>query len=390
LKRHWVNSAILVAVLIWAPLALAQTSGVQVGDTTLYPSVGISFGYDDNVALSNTDQISSYFYLISPALRWQAGSGRSQLTISYQIDHAEYRDSQFDDYTDHSLDAGWQYDPTGRSILNLSANYQRGHDRRGEGIREFLPATIPLEVDKYEQLGIDALYRYGADGARGRFEISGGFSDKDYRNNRELTPIGDYDERHLGAALHWRVAPKTRVIGELGYSEFDYDLADRDGDETFYGLGVAWDATAKTEGRASFRYLEKQFDNGDPGYSGEAWEVAVRWAPKEYSVVELSTSRLTDVALGASNVVVRDTMDISWRHEWRQRFATFLDAGLGDEEFIPGGRDDDVLYYGAGFSYQARHWLHIGLSYRHQDRDSSLPVFDYDRNEFLLSFEIAP
>jgi hypothetical protein len=384
------GSFVFLALFVCTSGLLAQESGVQVGGATLFPSIGLGIGYDDNITLSPDEEISSWYYLISPAIRLQTGSRRNEFLFEYGIDHADYQDSELDNYTDQWLSGIWHYTPTIRDEFSLSGRYQWSHDRRGEGLREFFPGSLPREVDEFELYSIDASYRHGADGARGKLELDAGLTGKQYQNNRELTRIGDYDQTRLSGAFYWRVANKTSLLVEAGVKDTDFDFSARDNDELFVGIGVAWEASARTEGRASYRYLDVDFDD-DPqaDYTGSGWEVSVRWMPKVYSVFEVTAIRETDVAFGSSNLLVREEVDVSWRHEWRPRFASFVDAGFLTEDFDPGLRDDDSFFYGIGASYSARHWLDVGVSYRHYDRDSSLPVFDYERNEFLLSFELS-
>ena len=368
---------------------LAQESGIRIGAATLYPTIGLSVGYDDNITLSPDNEISSWYYLISPALRLQTGTERNAFVFEYGLNYSEYQDSEFDNYADQWVSGVWQYAPTVRDELSLRGHIKFGHDRRGEGLREFFPETLQLDVDEFEIYSFNAFYRHGADGSRGRIELEAGFAEKEYQNNRDLTIIGDYDQTHFGGTFFWRVANKSSLLLEAGMSDTDYQFSDRDNDVGFVGLGVEWDASARTDGRVSYRYLERSFDGDQQSsFTGSAWEVSVRWTPKAYSVFELSALRETDVSFGSSNVLVREEVDLSWRHEWRPRFATFLDIGLLKEDFDPGDRDDELFFYGLGASYNARDWLDVGFSYRHFDRDSSLRSFNYERDEFLLSFEL--
>ena len=386
-KRHGV---VFLALWAAAPNLLAQEPGIELGAATLYPTIGLSIGYDDNITFSPDHEISSWYFLISPALRLQTGNRRNSFVFEYGLEDLDYKDSDFDDYTDHSLSASWQYIPTFRDELNLRGAYNFGHDRRGEGLRDFYPVDLRREVDQFEMLSVDVNYRHGADGARGRIELNGGLTEKQYQNNQQLTVFGDYDQWRYGGAFLWRVASKSSLFLEAGVSETDYKISTLDNKLSFVGVGVQWEATALTEGRASYRYQEMVFDDdGQDSYIGAAWEISVRWTPKTYSVVEFSAHKETDVAFGASNLLVRDGFDLSWRHEWRAKIASFLDVGWLEADYNPGARIDQLFFYGLGASYSARHWLDVGLSYRHYNRDSSLGVFDYQRNEFLLSFELS-
>ena len=377
----------------WSLAAQAQlTGGIQLGPVTAYPGLGISIGYDDNVALGSdgVDQrIESWFLVLSPAIRFEAGSKRSLYSLEIAMDIAEYEASPFDDYNDLKLTGGWEYDPTIRSTLAINAGYTEGHTRRGEGVRDFLlDRTLEREVDEYEQRSIDARYSYGASGARGRVDLTAGMSYFDYQNNLELTEIGNNDSRRLGLGFNWRMAPKTTLLTIARYSDYDFDVSDRDNDQLFYGFGVEWDATAKTSGRLELGYLEKTFDNPEnPSYSGESWQASVDWAVKDYSVFQFGTGRTASEAFGESTFLVRDYYEVAWRHQWRSRLGSTIDVGYSQENQDPGSRDDDFWSIGASVNYEFRRWLLVGLGLKHFERDSSEDTADYDRNEVLLSLE---
>ncbi len=386
-KRSVLSAA---ALFLLGSTAAAQETGISLGSWTLYPTVGLSIGYDDNVALTADNEIDSFFYLISPALRLETGSGASTFSLEYGIDYAEYEETSRDDYFDHHLLGTWDYRPTARSALQFDGRYERGHDRRGEGLQEFEPGLIDDDVDEYDLFGLAGMYGFGADGARGRLELNAAYEEVDYVNNRTLTRAGDHERFGYGATFYLRVAAKTSLLAEVRHSEIDYDSANRDSDETAYGVGLRWQATGASEGRAVIGRVDRDFD--DPlldGYTGTYWEVGASWRPLERTQVDLATRRETDEALGASQLLVREETAVSWRHLWRPRFMTAIDVSFLDEDFRPGPRDDDLVAFGISADYQWRPWLILGAAYRHYDRDSTIPEFNYERNEFLLTLELS-
>lgn len=380
------------AVCLLSHVALAQETGISAGSWTLYPTIGLSVGYDDNVALdSDSDnEIDSFFYLISPALRLETGTGASTFALEYGINYADYEHASNDDYFDHHLLGRWDYRPTARSGFQLDGRYERGHDRRGEGLQEFVPGGIEDDVDEYDLFGLGALYGYGADGARGRIELHAAYQDQEYVNNRALTRQGDREQLEYGATFYLRVAAKTSLLLEASHQDIDYDSSNRDSDQTGYGVGVRWQATGASEGRAVIGRLERDFD--DPaldGYNGTYWELGASWRPLERTQFDLATRRETDESFGASELLVRQEAALSWRHLWRPRFVTALDLRFQDEDFRPGPRDDETVAYGISADYQWRPWLILGASFRHFDRDSTIPEFNYRRNEYLITLELS-
>ncbi len=378
------------ALYLIAASASAQETGISLGSWTLYPTVGLSVGYDDNVALSPNSEIDSYFYLISPALRLETASGASTFALEYGLEWGEFEATSRDDYLDHYLAGRWGYEPTARSQLQLDGRYERSHERRGEGLSESVPGLIDEDVTEYDLLSFGGRYGYGADGARGRLEVFAGWEDREYQNNRDLTAQGDVERFGYGGTFYWRIAAKTSLLAEASRTDFDYDSSNLDGDETRYGVGLRWEATGSSEGRAVIGRVEHDFDAPAlEDYSGEYWELGASWRPLERTQVDLSTRRQTDEAFGASDLLVREEAAISWRHLWRPRFMTSVDLSFMDEDFRPGPRDDEIFAFGLSADYQWRPWLILGAGYRYFDRDSSIAQFNYKRNEFLLTLELS-
>lgn len=380
----------LALIFFMVEAVVAQENGIEVGAFTVYPTVGLSVGYDDNVALSADEPISSAFYLVAPAVRLETGTARSRLEIEYSIERGEYVDSKTDSFTDHRLTASWLYDPTVRSDLGLRAEWERGHDRRGEGLREEFAGTLDRDVDEFDHKSLGARYEYGAAGARGLLAVFADWTERSYRNNRDFSARGDFDSVRYGAELGWRIAPRTRLLAQASRQDIDYDLADRDGELTALAVGLEWEGSARTEGRALVGRQEREFDTpGLEGFTGGFWEIGASWRPVERSEFGLRSRRSTDESFGVSNLLVRRETMLSWRHVWRPRFVTSVDLGSLDEDFRPGPRDDELIRYGLSAEYQFRRWMIFGAGFQHVDRDSVLPEFDYDRSEVVISVQLS-
>jgi len=392
LKKIIKNKQLAVMSLLFCMLASsnAQELGVETGIGTIFPTVGLSIGYNDNVALSDNNEISSTFYQISPGLRLQTGSDRNRLQVDLTAEIGEFTETSFDDYTDYGITADWQFKANVRNKFGVNAGYRRGHDERGQGIREFIAGTPDLDVDEYDQTNLDFRYQYGANGARGRIELRAGLGDFEYVNNRAFTGVADYESEYLGGAFYWRGAPKTELLFDIETTNLEFDQGVRDSDELVFGVGVQWQATAKTEGRISVGYRERDLDDSNVAdYDAVNWEAAIRWLPRTYSIFELKTNRDTANAFGESLFLVRDSVELAWRHNWRSSLSTVVDIGFATEDLNPGGRDDDTNQFGVTLDYRYRPGILFGIGLRHTERDSNLQIFDYSQNTVLFSAELS-
>jgi hypothetical protein len=372
--------------------------GFTLGNMPVIPTIGLSLGYDDNVTMASRDEISSMFYMISPAVRWEIPSDRSVLSLSAAADIVRYEDSPIDDRESWSLRGDWVWDVSNRQNLGLFAEYREGVDRRGEGRRQGDAGLIPLDKDEWERLGIGGTWDYGAVGARGRLTLDAGAWGLEYTNNREgLTPDDpgttalDRDWRYLGGTFFWRVAPKTSLLADYRFVDTDYKTAVGSSSEMHtWGLGLTWDASARTTGRIQYGNQKRKFD--DPtkqSYDGPAWMASVSWRPRTYSVFTLSGTRSTQEPDGNGDYVLRQDITLSWLHDWATRFGTTVDIGYGEDDYRPDGRADDIFYWGVGARYTFNQHFRFGASVTGYDRNSEVPEFEYQRMVYLLTLEAS-
>jgi hypothetical protein len=354
---------------------------------TVYPGVDLAHGYDDNLFLRSTNRASSSFTIVSPYIRAEAKAGPHKFDLGLRIDDGRYHASAADSYTDYSLLGNADMVFSGRAGLKLRAEHRHGHDQRG-----FTDRPVSTTPDEFDNTGVDAIFRYGAPGARGRIEIDAGVFARRYTNNRFNTEGSDRDTAQLGGTFFWRVMPRTELLGQVGYRNIDYKLgsSDLDSTETKYLVGVKWEATVATTGTAKFGRLIKKFDSSvRQDFSGSSWDVGVRWSPLTYSVFDFVSSKQAGESTGVGDTVVSKIYGVTWGHAWNSRLRTQALAGFRNDAFTGAGvsRVDDTTSFGLKVGYDFRRWLRLGAEFTHSERDSNVTGFDYKRN--LLLFTIG-
>jgi hypothetical protein len=370
--------------------------GFTAAGLQVVPTIGLSLGYDDNITRASFSEISSWFYMISPAIRAELPSDRSVLGVTLGADFVRYQDSPIDDRDYWYLRGEWTWDVSPRQNLDLFAQYAEGADQRGEGRRQGDAGLIPLPPDEWQSTGFGGSWDYGAVAARGRLTLRGGLSELEYTNNRDDFVTGgtrqlDRDWYYLGGTFYWRVAPKTSVLADYQYTDMNYqEDFQQDSEMHSWMLGVTWDATARTTGRISYGDQKRSFD--DPtaeDYSGPVWMASVSWRPRTYSVFTLTGSRSTQEPNGNGDYVLRQDITLSWLHDWAPRFGTNVDIGYGEDEYRPDGRQDELIYWGVGARYAFNQHFRFGASITGYDRTSDEPEFEYDRLVYLLTLEAS-
>ena len=364
--------------------------GFTAAGMQIVPTIGLSIGYDDNITRSNILEQSSFFYIISPAIRVELPSDHSVLALTAGIDFYRYTDSKPDNREPWYVRGDWAWDISTRQDLNLFAQYSKGSDQRGTGSRQGDIGLIPFPLDDWKRVDYGGLWRYGAIGARGKLDLRAGASNLDYTNNRDRTYLFDRDWQYYGGTFFWRVAPKTSLLADLQYTDINYDYADSSSKETSWMLGVTWEASARTTGRISYGDQKKKFDNpGFDDYNGPVWLASISWRPRSYSAFTLSSTRNTQEPDGNAQYVVRQDISLAWRHDWATRFGTTVDIGYGEDDYRPDVRTDDIWYYGISAQYMINPHLRLGAGWQGYDRSSDEKEFSYRRNVYMLTLEAS-
>lgn len=366
------------------PTPRTGPAAVQVGDTPLYatPYIGVAAGRDDNLFLSESNEKSSWLWMVSPGIKVDARSPNSVFQFAYQGQIGRYTSSPDDNYVDHATRAQLDMAFSPRAFMRLGYDFIRGHDPRGSTDRAIAPRP-----DRYRLRYPNATFAFGAPGAQGRVEVYYGDTHKTYLNNRETTFLSDRNTTEFGGAFYWRVMPKTYVLAEVRETRIDYDAAQSpfSGEELrFYG-GVSWEATAATTGTVKVGRLEKDFRSGLPDFSGTSWEALITWAPRTYSTFDVYTSRQTSESTGLGRFILTEITGANWNHSWSSVMSSAVLLRYQRDEYQGFDRTDKTATLGLKVGYRMRRWLTLGAEYTLQHRDSNRSVFEYDKNLYLLT-----
>ena len=362
----------------------AGAASVQLGDTPMYvtPFLGLAAGRDDNLFLASTNEKSSSLYVTSPGLKVDARNADSVFQLAYQANLGVYADSRDDNYTDQSTLASVDFALSRQMYARLDWLYQYGPDPRGSTDR-----GISATPDRYriDRPGITLVY--GTPGAMGRVEAYYSDANKLYINNEATTSASNHDAEEFGAAFYWRVAPKTQLLVEargddIAYKDRSSGLSSQ---ETRYYVGATWEATAQTSGTFKVGSLQKKFDSGLPSYSSVGWEALVTWLPRSYSRVDFYSARYPQESTGLGTFVLSEATGFVWTHNWNSKVFTTLNARYQQDKYQGFDRNDDTSIVGARVGYRFRRWLTLGAEYTYTKRDSSIDIYDYNKNVYMLT-----
>ena len=393
--KNTLQATAVIGSLLFAVAAQAQVrpayqypdeasarAGIKLGDGPFYlnPYFGFGVGRDDNLFLARNNEVSSTILMFSPGITLTARGRATAFEFKYAAVVGRYPQSDADNYVDHSGRVMFDMTFDRRNFLRIGLDAVRSHDPRGSTDR-----PVAGRPDVYQEIRPSIGYAFGAPGARGRVELYASEADRRYQNNRATTAAADREIREVGAALYARLATRTYALVEGRHTDIAYKLPlSPSGEEQRLFGGLTWEATAATTGTVKVGRLERETDRGGED-TATVWEGIVSWNPRTYSKFDFFTSRTTNEATGVGRFILSSTGGLSWNHAWSSYFSTGVDLRYQKDEYRGFDRRDEIRSVGLKAGYKFRRWLTLGAEYNHTNRDSSLPIFEYDKNLYMLT-----
>src|ERR1700722_10618349 len=260
-----------------------------------HPHLDLESSYNDNVAISSTNQQADFSFLISPGLQLEYGSlDHNYLSLDYTLGIEEF-------YRLTNLNAV-NNDAVFRSLFNFSRIKLQGNDTFKDDTSEDFEAGTRIEQQQ-NVTDVSAEYsvnQYFSVGALYHQEL-----------DHYPTP-GQIDSQQYepGVALYYHVSPKTDVFGE-----FDYGVADvSEGPNAQFeaiNFGLRGKITSKITGNISVGYEHRDFSDSTPSLDTVVASVALHADFSRHTFADLSISRQVNPAsiVDASTSVTTTRVD---------------------------------------------------------------------------------
>lgn len=349
----------------------------------LYPFLGVGLGHNSNLTGVNVSPIDSGFVVLSPRMYADVKKGGSTHSLTYNGNFGRYFESSGDNFNEHELIAATRNQFTARADLEASAYYLVKQDARGSVNRAF-----SAEPDRWQAAGAHAQFGYGARNAPGRIEVDLTITDKHYQNNRNITEFFDVTSVNLGGTFFYRLAPRTRAIGEISVTQYGYksSRSPLDNTEMRYLAGVTWDATAATSGTIKAGWMTKNFKAGATAdIIAPTVDAVVRWSPRTYSMFDFVVQRSAMDSTGTGAATVNTSVGSSWTHRWKEFISTRALFSHLNSDFKGVSRSDRLTTLSVGGYYDVRTWLRLGAEYTHQRRSSTSSNVEFSRDVLLFT-----
>lgn len=357
---------------------------VPFGPFAVLPSLGASIGYTDNVGRTLNGSGSALIGL-RPAFAAVAQADAFNVAVVYESNITNaLSDSRFNAHT-HQIGAAISSQFSARADARVGVYAVLGQD--APGLVDYLTG-VPRD---WTGTGVAASLGYGAPDADGRVEFDLGLTDKRY-DLREIADQNDVATSRASSRFYYRIAPRTRLMLEGVYQNFDYRYPagrTKNSDEYRLRVGAEWNITSITSGSFRIGYVDKRFESGLTA-SNPDFALALNWTPKSYSRVAVFAVAAPSETTGPGQSRDMRGLGASWAFDVDDRVTARTFATHSRYDFIGADRQDTMDNIGFGTSYAFRRWLRFDAQYAYERRNSNSSGFDYTRNLVMFTATVAP
>ena len=373
----------LPAPLLYGAEGAVLDSGAQVDASILFLG-----GSDDNVALTNDNELSSSFFESKGQFSLLMNPGSFEHLLDISFNDRRYQDSKADNFTDWNASYLGHFEPTSRHRSDFNVSISKRHQQRGVGYTRYLeiPLSAPLEYSISE---VELSHEYGSLTASGRVGVAVRYDVFSFDNFSEFTDRLNYSSPQVKSWFNYDVGAVTSLSFDISYQNTDYVIADPDGSRDAVIMralvGTIWSGLAKTTGKVKLGYEKRNFDDdARTDYGGLAVDIGITWKPRTYSALVMELTRRTSES-GFSDLILDTTFNLSWEHSWSDVSATsMIYQFLNRDEQGNFKRTEKRNYVGAAYSKQIAKWLTLNAEYNITLNRSTEAIFDYDNQVFML------
>lgn len=367
--------------------------GYRMGQHFFFPSIGAGFRYDSNVFASATVPRSDVALVISPALtvtnapRFQRATPSAfTYELSLNADIHQYRQFESENRTDAQakLNTRWEL----AHDITIEGNFlaARKHDLRGDTA---LPpdASEPIPYTDLRAEGVFTKH-FGRLGV----ELNANVRNLEYENVPSISGAPLLQSARNGSIFTAHVKPFYEFSpGYRGFVRFRGNSRDYEGtgalnrDSNGYDIrgGLEFAVTPLISGSAEIGYLSQTYDNPlIAPFEGISFAAKAQWLITPLMTVTFNTERSVAETVTPDFEARLDTVyGAQVDYELMRNVILFGGIKRKKEEFRGlSVRSDDVTQLSAGVEYLMNRRLKLALEYQFQDRDSNIPVYDFDRH----------
>ena len=371
-----------------------------IADTLImYPSVSVSYGYNDNLLRAATNLIADSFVEVQPAFNVKTDWDNHELSFESNVKVRNYLSQKDENFIDGRLMLGGRLDYSAWESFALRLSQEWQHEERGTFNRNFgsRPTT-------YTMSGLTGIWDYQRDRYFHTLTAAATFFDYNDTDAVAFTDSNQDDrdrwEYTLTERLGYEAFDRTLVyiepsIGWRRYAQRGDDFGFfRDSSSWQMLVGVWYDFTEKTSMDIAVGRLGRSYD--DPrlrDISVPTLRAKLLWNPTEVTTITTTLKRdVVEQIIGDNGGAVDTTLSVQFDWELFYQNIISVGASYGTLESDTGGFSASFVNKTKSAFVAARRHLneHMTISgqYNFTTREGSIPGSDYTANTWLLKLHL--
>jgi hypothetical protein len=367
-----------------------EAVGIRAGSWMFHPSMRLGTLYDSNVFASSTDKQSDIALVVAPTLRARTLWERHEVDLQASARAYFYRQNPGLDQTNADLIARGRIDIAhDRAVLTRIEIARRNID-----VGTLTSPAGAVEPTPYDFFSGSVAYRQEFN--RLTASVGGRANSYDFMSTRAQDgTIINQDSRdgqvYTGhGRLDYANSPK------LGFfSAIEGNRRDLQGTPTEPLASSGYRALAGTTiqlsrlivGEIGLGYASQRFDSPQIGtVEGPAYRVLLVWRPRRTVDVWLGAEQfVTQVSETTASAVKANAVKVGVDYELLRNAVVSVSGMYENDKFFGQIREDNVYTTGVELKYQPNRFTALSVRHKYTLRDSSSPLFSYDKHEVGLN-----
>lgn len=392
----------------------AETDGEERKSGYFHPFFSITQFYTDNVLNTRGNRESEFVTILSPAI-WislprlkviepekeietsntapggldvsrvlKRYPGTYQSYLMYKADYEYYARGMSENFLNHNIQAGLQYNFKGGMSIDAVDQFLRTHNSRGTGLF--------FTLDKYYANLFNTSLTYET---AGRFRLRLDYTNYYLHYSDDFNAFRNRSDNSVSAYVFYQLGTKTSLFAEYEYVDVSYseNILSDSKEHHFFG-GMQWKVTEKSKGLLKAGYGIKDFVNPSIDKHSDLYlEAQIEHAITAKTSLKITAKKRTDESdIGPNPFVVMNSIKAEYLQWLRSKIAVAVNLeymrniyeGTLTIADVTKQRKDSIYSAALALRLEARKWLKFDLAYIYTKRNSNFDDFDYKNNTIML------
>lgn len=368
-----------------------EPEGTRSGSFLVFPSVGVTGRFDDNIFSTNANEVDDFVTLIEPELRLQSDWNNHALNFIAGAEFGRFSDRSRENYEDFVVGFDTRLDVRRSTNLTAGAAFNGEHEERSSP--DDVAGLEPTEINVTSaQVGFfSRLNRvsFGLNGNGSRLDFDDATTAAGAVINNDDRDRAEYDAS-VRVGLEINPTTEAQVVASYNQTEYDASLDDLGFNRESDGYAVQGGMVIDVTGTVFIDFLvgvfEQSFDDVRLAkVDGSTFQLGVDWDATPLITVTVAVSRsVEETTLGGTSGVLRTSAAVGIDHELRRDIILSADVSNFSEDFRGINRDDQTVDFSAGAQYLIHPRIVAEFGVNVTSRDSNVAAQDFDRNRYFL------